>query len=231
MKMTQSVRWLAVLALSIPALAQAADEPAKKPTPPPLISLDDLQKRLGDPHLRLLDVRAEAKYKQGQLPGAVWVDVKVFQPLLKPDSITSKEAWASGLASLGIDDQAEVYVYDDDRQHIAGKVWWLLSYAGVARVGLIDGGIRSGNVKAVRSPRRSPQSSPMSCPSTSTRGVPRPARTFNRPFEMRRSRSSTPARRRNIAAKRSRRTGLAAGTFPRLDRLISTTWSIKTADS
>lgn len=140
MKTTGIARWVAVLTLAVPAVSRAADAPAQKVTAPPLISLDDLQKRLSEPRLRLLDVRSEEKYKKGHIPGALWVDVKALQPLTKAEAIADKDAWARGLSALAIDEKSEVYVYDDDRQHIAGKVWWLLSYAGAPRVGLIDGG-------------------------------------------------------------------------------------------
>jgi thiosulfate/3-mercaptopyruvate sulfurtransferase len=142
MKTLKTIRVMAAatLALALPALARAADEPARKPEAPPLLSHDDLQKRLNDPRLRLLDVRSREKYEKGHIPGALWVDTQALQGLTKPEAFADKDAWARGLAPLGIGSDSEVYVYDDDRQHIAGRLWWLLSYAGAPRVGLVDGG-------------------------------------------------------------------------------------------
>jgi thiosulfate/3-mercaptopyruvate sulfurtransferase len=138
MNATKTVRWMAVLTLALPVLTLAADEPARRP--PLLLTQDALQHRLNDNHIRLLDVRSREAYEKGHVPGAVWVDVKELQALTRPEAFADKDAWARGLAPLAIDNESEVYVYDDDRQHIAGRVWWLLSYAGVSHVGLIDGG-------------------------------------------------------------------------------------------
>jgi thiosulfate/3-mercaptopyruvate sulfurtransferase len=140
MKTLKTIRWMATLTLALPALARAADEPARRPEAPPLLSHDELQKRLSDPRLRLLDVRSREKYEKGHIPGALWVDTRALQALTKPGAFADKDAWARGLAPLAIGGDSEVFVYDDDRQHIAGRLWWLLSYAGALRVGLIDGG-------------------------------------------------------------------------------------------
>ena len=133
-------RLMTVLTLALPALARAAEEPARRPEAPPLLSHDELQRRLNDPHLRLLDARSRADYEKGHIPGALWVDVQELQALTRPETLSDKDTWARALAPLAIDETSEVYVYDDDRQHNAGRVWWQLSYAGVPRVGLIDGG-------------------------------------------------------------------------------------------
>ena len=107
---------------------------------PPLISHEELQKRLGDTKLRLLDARSKADYDKGHIPGAIWVDGKLFLDIARPETFADASAWARALAPLGISADSEVYLYDAARQHDAGRLWWLLSYAGVDRVGLIDGG-------------------------------------------------------------------------------------------
>jgi thiosulfate/3-mercaptopyruvate sulfurtransferase len=139
MKTRKTFLWMTVLSLALPTVLRAA-EPASKPQVPPLLSFDALQQRLSDPSLRPLDVRSREKYDKGHIPGAIWVDLKALQALSRSETFADKDAWARGLASLAIDKESEVYVYDDDRQHNAGRVWWLLSYAGAPQVGLIGGG-------------------------------------------------------------------------------------------
>jgi len=43
------------------------------------------------------------------------------------------------IAPLGITPQTEVLIYDAKRQLDAARLWWLLCYLGVEKVGLIDG--------------------------------------------------------------------------------------------
>jgi thiosulfate/3-mercaptopyruvate sulfurtransferase len=139
---TQTIRWMASLALALPTLTVAA-EPARKAQlveAPPLISHDDLQKRLSDSNLRLLDARPRADYDKGHIPGAVWVDLKALGQLSRAETIADASAWSRELAPLGIGADSEVYIYDANRQHDSGRVWWSLSYAGARKVGLVDGG-------------------------------------------------------------------------------------------
>jgi thiosulfate/3-mercaptopyruvate sulfurtransferase len=116
--------------------------PAADPTRSflPIISLDALERKLSEPTLRLLDARPKADYDRGHLPGAVWLDLKPLQKLTRSVSFTDEGAWSSWLATLGLKPESEVYIYDAERHHAAARVWWLLTYAGVEHVGLIDGG-------------------------------------------------------------------------------------------
>jgi thiosulfate/3-mercaptopyruvate sulfurtransferase len=132
-------RRLATLALlKIPSLALAADD---KHQGSPLIAHEKLEERLTDPNIRLLDARPRAEYDQGHIRGAVWVDLNALQELSQPATIRDESAWAKALAPLGISDETQaVFVYDSARQHDAARVWWTLWYAGVPKVGLVDGG-------------------------------------------------------------------------------------------
>ena len=133
---TRSLATLALLA--IPGLTSAADDPQHGS---PLISHEKLQEQLNDSKIRLLDARPWADYDEGHIPGAVWVDTKALQELSRPGTIKDEAAWAKALAPLGISDENQViFVYDSAKQHDAARVWWSLEYAGVPRVGLVDGG-------------------------------------------------------------------------------------------
>ena len=129
-----------VLSLTMAVLSRGA-EPLATGSPPPLVAHRELEKRLGDPALRLIDARPRADYDGGHIPGAVWLDPKVFEPLTRGEAATDRAAWGRVLAPLGVGPETEILVYDDDRYHLpAGRVWFWLSYAADARaVGLIDG--------------------------------------------------------------------------------------------
>ncbi|GIW88338.1 MAG: sulfurtransferase [Isosphaeraceae bacterium] len=106
-----------------------------------LWSFEELKAHLGKPGLRILDARPKEAYQAGHLPGAVWVDVAAAEKLAAtPAGLKDAEAWAAWAAPLGIGPETEVVVYDDQRQLAAARIWWLLTYLGVERAGLVDGG-------------------------------------------------------------------------------------------
>src|SRR3954470_10775336 len=106
-----------------------------------LISFEELEKRLGSDDLRILDARPKADYDKGHIPGAVWVDTKAVQDLAKkPGALGDRKAWEAWIAPLGIGPKTDVLIYDANRQLDAARLWWLLGYLGVEKVGLIDGG-------------------------------------------------------------------------------------------
>ena len=109
---------------------------------PSLASFDALQKRLGSPGLRLLDVRPKADFDEGHLRGAVWVDTQAVRVLTaKPGGLGDRVTWQSWIAPLGIGPDTEVLIADGGRQLDAARLWWLLSYLGAEKVGLIDGNV------------------------------------------------------------------------------------------
>jgi thiosulfate/3-mercaptopyruvate sulfurtransferase len=114
--------------------------PARGDSPALLVSFDELQKRLDDPNLRLLDARPRADYEKGHIPGAVWVDAKAAQALAaRPRGLTDRGAWQAWVAPLGIGPKTEVLIYDGNRQLDPARLWGLLRYLGVEKVGLLDG--------------------------------------------------------------------------------------------
>jgi thiosulfate/3-mercaptopyruvate sulfurtransferase len=123
-----------------PPARTPAPAPAPISAPPVLMTHDMVQKWLTLPGLRLLDARPKAEYEKGHLPGAVWVDVKAAEALAaRPDGLTDRAAWEAWTAPLGLDPSVQVLVYDGKRQLDAARIWWLLRYLGLDRVGLING--------------------------------------------------------------------------------------------
>src|SRR4051812_43123361 len=142
--------------------------PEAGPARPPdlLISLDDLQGRLDSPGLRLLDAPPKVDYHQGHIPGAVWVDAKAVEALARrPGALADRDAWAAWIAPLGIGPDNEVRIYDASRQLDAARLWWLLGYLGVERVGLVDGNFplwaKQGRPVATQVPRVEPRAFPV----------------------------------------------------------------------
>ncbi len=102
-----------------------------------LLEAKDLQAAAGK--IVVLDARAKAKYAEGHVPGAVWVDHdawgKAFN--LAPDA----KDWPGRVAALGIDNRKPVAVYDDGSVKDAARIWYILRYLGVKDVRLVNGGL------------------------------------------------------------------------------------------
>lgn len=130
---------LGLAGLAHPALGDEPSEPNQSAAA--LVSFDDLQGRLNEPELRLLDARAKDDYDEGHLPGAVWLDVKAAEKLAaEPGGLDDRQAWNDWIRNLGLKPNAKVVIYDDNRQLDAARAWWLLGYLGVDHVALLDGG-------------------------------------------------------------------------------------------
>lgn len=105
-----------------------------------LVTFDELQKRLGNPELRILDARPKSDYDKGHIPGAIWVDVPAVAAMAaKPGALTDKVLWETWAARLAIGPNTEVVIYDAKRQLDAARLWWLLTYLGIPKVALLDG--------------------------------------------------------------------------------------------
>jgi thiosulfate/3-mercaptopyruvate sulfurtransferase len=105
-----------------------------------LIEPAELQKRLREPTLRVLDTRPKGQYAKAHVPGAVWVDVKAWQELgRKENGFHDAKAWAMQVGQLGIGNNSQVAVYGTSLPDTA-RVWWTLKYLGLRDVTILDGG-------------------------------------------------------------------------------------------
>lgn len=119
-----------------------------------LITVDDLvEEMLSNRPPVVLDVRWRlgdddgfAQYKDGHVPGAVYVDLNA--ELAAPPSAEQGRHPLPGVGDLqaaarrwGIDAGAPVVVYDDCGGTSAARAWWLLRWGGLADVRLLDGGL------------------------------------------------------------------------------------------
>jgi thiosulfate/3-mercaptopyruvate sulfurtransferase len=117
-----------------------------------LITPEALLERLGDPRLRLADVRwwltdpgkGRRDYAVGHLPGAVFVDAD--RELVAPEGpgrhpLPSPVALAASMAALGFADGQTIVAYDDAGGSIAARLWWMLDDLGHRDIHVLDGGI------------------------------------------------------------------------------------------
>jgi thiosulfate/3-mercaptopyruvate sulfurtransferase len=99
-----------------------------------------------DVRWRLGDDSGPARYAHGHLPGAVYVDLD--RELAAPPSaqegrhpLPPLDALQGAARRWGISQTSRVVAYDDSGGLSAARAWWLLRWAGVADVRLLDGGL------------------------------------------------------------------------------------------
>lgn len=105
-------------------------------TPPALL---DVRWALGDPHGR-------EHYAEGHVPGAVYVDLDTeLASAPSPEGgrhpLPAIEDLQEAAHRWGIRQGQSVVIYDDLGDTAAARAWWLLRYAGLSRVTLLDGAL------------------------------------------------------------------------------------------
>lgn len=112
---------------------------------PLVIEPSDLLPRLAAPELILVDLTSSARYAEGHVPGARFVDPKRTQrgqppaPGLTP----SREQLEELFGELGHRPDAVYVVYDDEGGGWAGRFIWLLDTIGHRRYHYLNGGLHA----------------------------------------------------------------------------------------
>lgn len=98
--------------------------------------------RAGGDDLVVFDVRPEADYGAGHLPGAVRIDYGEWEAmsLASETGLTHDEMWRERIGSFGVDGDDTVLIYDDGRMTRAARVWFILQHFGVAEARVVNGG-------------------------------------------------------------------------------------------
>lgn len=126
----------------------------------PLVSTAWLAAHLGEPGLRIVDVRWRSRYdnghgislddpdgyRSGHIPGAVFAAMvsELSDPSHPvPDMLAPSEQFEAAMQRLGIDDDTWVVAYDNMGAPLgSARLWWALSYYGHDRVRVLDGGLK-----------------------------------------------------------------------------------------
>jgi len=119
-----------------------------------LISADELAAELASDHPPVvLDVRwtlggppGDAAHRAGHVPGAVFVPLDAElaahgEPTDGRHRLPAPEDLQRAARRWGVDDDSRVVVYDDNGNLAAARAWWLLRWAGLDDVRLLDGAL------------------------------------------------------------------------------------------
>ena len=141
------------LALSAPALAnQAAQQVAtatvKQVAPAPLLTVAELKPLLGQPGVRVLDIRADKDYAGGHIPGALNTPYGKYRgPKENPGQLPAEAALTQVLQAAGVDRDTHVVVVHAGTDHTdfgaAARVYWTLKVGGLTRLSILDGGTKA----------------------------------------------------------------------------------------
>jgi len=129
---------------------------------PLVIEPADLAARLDAPELILVDLTSAARYAEGHLPGARFVDPKQTQlgqppaPGLLPDIAQLQQLFGA----LGHKPDAVYVVYDDEGGGWAGRFIWLLDVIGHHRYHYLNGGLHAWRGEALPLTQQVPEAVP-----------------------------------------------------------------------
>jgi thiosulfate/3-mercaptopyruvate sulfurtransferase len=118
-----------------------------------LISSDVLAEHLVEPSWLIADCRynltdgtwGRSQYETAHVPGAVFVDVAHDLAGQRTGTngrhpLPAVEDMAATFGRLGIADNTQVVVYDQEAGAFASRLWWMLRYLGHDAVAVLDGG-------------------------------------------------------------------------------------------
>jgi thiosulfate/3-mercaptopyruvate sulfurtransferase len=119
-----------------------------------LIGPRDLAGLLGDTRLRIFDASLQFFTKPGEpssrdhylrahIPGAAFLDHAVLSDLSSPyrEMVAPPAVVHAALGQLGVGPDDEVVVYASGVLPAATRAWWVLRYAGVDRIRVLNGGL------------------------------------------------------------------------------------------
>jgi thiosulfate/3-mercaptopyruvate sulfurtransferase len=112
-----------------------------------LIEVDWLKQHLGDPHLRILDVRASDPrlpigYRMGHIPGAIALEPtrELVVSVNGAPEVAASEKVAQAFAQRGISNETPVIIYDEWTGPLVALTFWVMRYIGHRDVRILHGG-------------------------------------------------------------------------------------------
>ncbi|MGB8539209.1 MAG: 3-mercaptopyruvate sulfurtransferase [Acidobacteriaceae bacterium] len=90
-------------------------------------------------------VDTRARYYAGHIPGAVFFDIEELsdRPNPLPHMLPPPDVFSRNVSALGIGDQMDIIIYEQEGVFSGPRAWWTLRTFGAQNVYLLDGGLRA----------------------------------------------------------------------------------------
>ena len=90
-------------------------------------------------------VDTRARYYAQHIPGAVFFDIEELsdRPNPLPHMLPPADVFARNVSALGIGDQMDIVIYEQEGVFSAPRAWWTLRTFGAQNVYILDGGLRA----------------------------------------------------------------------------------------
>lgn len=110
-----------------------------------LWSVDELNQRLGDASVRIVDTRPVHEYVAGHIPGAIHLDVYgISLTDTRPEPFNAfMTMYAYLMGSRGIGSDQSVVFYENDAGMRAARGFWVCEFHGHSDVHVLDGGFNA----------------------------------------------------------------------------------------
>ena len=121
-----------------------------------LVTTSWLAARLDDPGVVILDatlppvgvtppVDTHAHYVAKHIPGAIFFDIEALsdRPNPLPHMLPPPDVFSRNVSALGIGDQMDIIIYEQEGVFSGPRAWWTLKTFGAQHVYLLDGGLRA----------------------------------------------------------------------------------------
>jgi thiosulfate/3-mercaptopyruvate sulfurtransferase len=121
----------------------------------PLVTPSWLAQSLGDPGIVILDatlppvgvtppVDTHARYLAKHIPGAVFFDIDGLSDhsTSLPHMLPTPEAFSQSMSVLGVGNQMQIVIYEQEGVFSAPRAWWMLRTFGAPQVAILDGGLQ-----------------------------------------------------------------------------------------
>jgi thiosulfate/3-mercaptopyruvate sulfurtransferase len=133
------------VAFIAPASVIAAQSASTQSVATPLLKPEALKPLLGQPDVRVLDIRAPKDYSAGHIPGAINTPYAAYRgPAENAGALAPENKLTELLRKAGIDANSRVIVAHAGSNHTdfgaAARVYWTLKAGGLTRLSVLDGG-------------------------------------------------------------------------------------------